>query len=511
MKLSWLTDMVERLSLATAQKRVPKNRFGAEPNWTELPQPTPTQHTHRRSGTPISTTNSNMISSRRLMAFLLCLFVSAVLSSTPHFSVVAADRAGVEDDRHFMVSDMGAGLGGRPPIPIAREREVVDDSGDYDFRYWEVACTEADMDAITGLHKTLYKMYREKPIRNKFSGSGAFQRVRTDVDWITRLDYKKKPNAAWDNSWSAQLDLTFEFFLKQKSGFGIELDGGHVSVIDGVKTSALRRRFDAWINWDHKYKLLYVSVNDFDDTRDTGVQFESAPYYVTGRSVTSTISKKDSISSSYSAVLATTDKDGNKTNGSQTVAVGATHYTDSSKRRMKVTVNGATYHAEFGRFTATEMPRSDGGRLEFSFAARWITDCDISYREVADYTDVKCGSSKAFDLSASFIDRLTGASLNASSESICIGSKSQIPVDVSWVAQPTLDENTFREEGLVSMAKFITESDRHSGDAWYQTRFGARMIWRFRAYPAEGSGGGIDVINGGTGDHESHRYYIQSY
>ena len=385
------------------------------------------------------------------------------------------------DDLSFRVADAPSG------IPLERAEEIVYPDG---AQQWIVECNELDTVAICGFYRELKAFFRQGAIRNTFNMPGAFLRVRTDVPYYTRLDLSQDAEAPFHNSWSADVDLTYVFYLKRKTEFGIEMDGAEAAVLNGVKTSVLRRRVYAFVDWNALSRTLAVTVVDFDNPYDMGTQFESGPILITGRSVSSTLSKKYSLNSHFSTEKKSEDsaksKDVNK------IEIGATHYTKNSKRRMKVTIEGATYYAEFGRFSATDIYFSDGRhRLEFAFGANWVSDSDIEYEEVADYTHVQCESSKKFDFGFSFVDFITGASSDTSGETTCIANANQLPVHVSWSAVPTLDENTMQHEGLFSVARFVTEADGNGGaKAWYQPRFSSKMTWRFHAYVTEGSGPG---------------------
>jgi hypothetical protein len=174
---------------------------------------------------------------------------------------------------------------------------------------------------------------------------------------------------------------------------------------------------------------------------------------------------------------------------------------------MRVMLDGANYYAEFGVFSAPERRFSNGRkRLDFTFGARWISSCDIAYRETADYTQVACASSKKFKLSFKFTDKLTGASADRASVTDCISDRNQLPVLVSWTATPTTDENTKKSEGLFCVARFCTESENGVGRSWYQTRFAQGITWIFRASVTEGTGPVINVRNPSTAPFETRRY-----
>ena len=411
-----------------------------------------------------------------------CLFIFGVVS-------IGSGRAQVQDliDDRVVPAERPVG------VPIERAFEVTWPNG---ARQYLVDCDNTDKAAIIGFYREVLALYLDRAIRNTFNASGAFIRARTDVPYCTRLDLRANPDAPFESSWAADVDLTFVFYLKQSNEFGIRADGGEAMVLNGVNTSVLKRRVYAYIDWDAIDQILSVTLTDFDSPLDTGVQLEMGTYVVTGRSVNSTLGSRNSISSQYSDDKAT-----------KSFSIGATSYTSNSRKRMRVMLDGATYYAEFGRFTATEVRFSNGRkRLDFTFSARWLTSCDLNYREQADYTQVACASSKKFKLSFSFIDKLTGASGDRSKETDCISDRNQLPVAVSWTATPTTDANTTEPEGLFTVARFCTEVENGVGRAWYQARFAQGITWILRASVTEGSGPVINVRNSGTAPYETRRY-----
>jgi hypothetical protein len=383
-------------------------------------------------------------------------------------------------------------------IPIERAVEFTYPNG---ARQSIVVCDNTDQAAIIGFYWQLLGLYNDRAIRNTYDGSGAFIRVRTDVSYCTRLNTKANPDAPFETSWSADADLTYVFFMKQTDEFGIRVDGGEAVVLKGVNTSVLRRRVYAYIDWDAIDKILSVTITDFDLPFDTGVQTEAGTYVVTGRSVNSTLDTKNTISSSF------TD---NKS--SKSFSIGASSYLSNKRNRMRVMLDGATYYAEFGVFSATEMLFSNRRkRLDFTFGARWVSSCDIAYREQADYTQVACKSSKKFKIGFKFTDKLTNVSGERSTETGCISNRNQLPVLVSWTATPTMDTNTTAPEGLFGVARFCTEVENGVGRSWYQARMAQGLTWIFRAAVTEGSGPVINVRNLSTSPYETKRYNAVRY
>lgn len=378
-------------------------------------------------------------------------------------------------------------------IPIERAVEYTYPNG---ARQSIVVCDNTDKAAIIGFYSQLMGLYNDRAIRNTYNGSGAFIRVRTDVSYCTRLNTKANPDAPFESSWSADVDLTYVFFMKQTDEFGVRVDGGEAVVLNGVNTSVLRRRTYAYVDWDAIHQILSVTITDFDFPLDTGVQREMGTYIVTGRSVNSTLGSKNTVSSEF--------KDDKL---SKSFSIGASSYISNKRNRMRVMLNGATYYAEFGVFSATEMLFSNRRkRMDFTFGARWISSCDIAYREQADYTQVACASSKKFKVSFKFTDKLTGASGERATETGCISNRTQLPVLVSWTATPTTDANTTEPEGLFGVARFCTEVENGVGRSWYQARFAQGMTWIFRASVTEGTGPVINVRNPGTAPYETRRY-----
>lgn len=378
-------------------------------------------------------------------------------------------------------------------IPIERAVEYTYPNG---ARQSIVVCDDTDKAAIIGFNRQLWGIYNDRAIRNTYNASGAFIRVRTDVSYCTWLNTKANPDAPFEASWSADVDLTYVFFMKQTNEFGIRVDGGEAVVLNGVNTSVLRRRVYAFVDWDAIDKILSVTITDFDLPFDTGVQTETGTYVVTGRSVNSTLGSKNTISSEFSD-----DK------LSKSFSIGASNYMSNNRNRMRVMLNGATYYAEFGVFSATEMLFSNRRkRMDFTFAARWISVCDIAYREQADYTQVACSSSKKFKVSFKYSDKLTDASGERSTETGCITNRNQLPVVVAWTATPTMDTNTTEAEGLFGVARFCTELENGVGRSWYQARMAQGLTWTFRAAVTEGTGPVINVRNPSTAPYETKRY-----
>jgi len=411
-----------------------------------------------------------------------CLMLGCTIGLVPSRSV----GDDLIDDKFFPAEKLVG-------VPIERAVEFTHPNGAKQFL---VDCDNSDNAAITGFYWQLLGIYNDRGIRNTNNGSGAFMRARTDVTYCTRLNTKANPDAPFETSWSADVDLTFMFCLKQSNEFGVRVDGGEAMVINGVNTSVLKRRVYAYIDWDAIHQILSVTITDFDYPLDTGVQREVGTYVVTGNSVNSTISSKNSVNSEF-----TDDK------LSKSFSIDASSYLSNKLKRMRVMLDGANYYAEFGVFSAPERRFSNGRkRLDFTFGSRWISSCDIAYRETADYTQVACASSKKFKLSFKFTDKLTGASGERASVTDCISDRNQLPVLVSWTATPTTDENTKNSEGLFCVARFCTESENGVGRSWYQTRFAQGITWIFRASVTEGTGPVINVRNPSTAPFETRRY-----
>ncbi|MCO6454691.1 MAG: hypothetical protein J5I93_05250 [Pirellulaceae bacterium] len=445
--------------------------------------------------------NATTFYHRHLLAAMIC----GLLMASGPAPRGAADE--LDDEWSFRAAERIPGLA------IPREEEIIYTDGS---RQWFVECDEFDAPAITGFHRQLWAFFRQGLLRNTNNRGEAFLRVVTDVDYCTPVDYSSSPLAAFDTSWSAWVNLTYVFYLKRTQRFGIELDGGKAEVINGVSTSALRRRVDANIDWDAEARVLRVTVNDFDDPRDMGVQAVSAPYYVIGRSIESTINRAYSINSGITLPLPVPEDEdgqpGDKTPATK-VSVSASTYVQESKKRLKVTVEGASYYAEFGHFTATEHWNSDGRRrMEFAFGANWTSDADIEYDEEASWGHVECASQKKHGFDFSFKDFLTSVGLDKSGMTTCIASSMQLPVRVAWTAKPTLDHDDDELEGLFTKARFLTVWDRvNGGECWYQPRFSSTMTWRLHAYPTERSGAVIDVTHGRTTPHETKRLYVRRW
>ncbi|HND54160.1 MAG TPA: hypothetical protein PLV92_17240, partial [Pirellulaceae bacterium] len=281
-------------------------------------------------------------------------------------------------------------------VPIERAREVLSYDGSVVSL---VECTDRDAGSIVGLHRTLRAIKNNGHVQNTFKGWGAFQRIRTDVDECSPIDYRNAPLASFHNSWHAVVDLHYWFHLKRRTAWGVEMSGGQASVVDSVNTSALRRRLTVYINWDALCKDLWVTVTDYDNPYDTGVQLESGRMFVTGRSTLSTVSKSTSVNSNYSIEAPKTEKpvptkEGTKPVPEQKISISGTFEQVDTRKRLVARVSGASYHANFGRFTATEVRLANASLMEFGFGANWLSDSMLSYDEVADWQIAECKAKK---------------------------------------------------------------------------------------------------------------------
>lgn len=366
------------------------------------------------------------------------------------------------------------------PVDMA---DLVDIDG---MKIYEVYVDEEYAEYIVGLFKVLRSFKVNGAVRNTMNNWASLNRTRFAVQRCPKIPHKKDRLASYYESWGCDATLTALFFLKGRQKFGIEVGGGYGKIIDGIKGSVFSRIMDIYIDWDADNRVLSVATADLIDGDEIGPQRVSGYYQVRARSVQTALSKSTSVNSGISA---------------GGISLGVESSFVKSKKRLRTTIRGNTFVANLGLFSAIERQFSDGSSvIEFGIECNWLTDMCLNYDENAFIDYVACEGKRKFGFNLSVKDSLAG-NFEKSGETSCVTDKRQLPVTVTWKAQPTTDVTHGELDGLRCRIRFIVERDA-DGDslAYYQPVFRSGINWYLKVAAKGDTGGGILVDANGVGD-----------
>lgn len=400
-----------------------------------------------------------------------------------------------------------------------REEEMFDQYG----AYWKVQLdgSWAHREAITGFYLQLLENYDEKEtMRNGGVMKGVVMRTACDVNYITRLNLKTR-HAPFVSNWSAEMIVAYEFGMVQSNGFSLGLNGGYATSVDSINVSARRVVVGVAINWYAQSRKLEVEVWDLDDPRDTGEQFLEGRYFVTGKSVNSTLSTKQDLALSYSLTAQpkkdpsdTTTTGDSKSPPKQTIGITGSSYMDSGKKRMRVVTAGCSCLLAYGRFQWIETPRADGTlKIDITFDAEFNSDIEMQTQQTLQAKSAECEGQRSISGSVSFSDLVTDAQAAVSNSVKCGVAVTAVPYDVEWTIRPTLDRNkpdSEQEEGMKSQVRWCV--DTNSNTSWYQPRFRNGLTYKFSATAANGvSSASILIKSDATDMRQTKKYLTTSW
>lgn len=370
-----------------------------------------------------------------------------------------------------------------------REQVMIDAEGSY----WQVLLDDslAHRDAITGFYGQLLANFRTANIKNAGNLKGVVLCTDCDVTSLTTLNTKVR-HAPFLNDWSAELLLSYVFGLTQDNGFSLSLNGGYAKSIDGIRVSARRVAVGVAVNWYAKSRKLTVEVWDLDDPRDTGEQYLESRYFVTGRSINSTLSTKQNLDLNYSLKAQPKKNPDDKSEptppAKQTIGIAGSSYNDLGKKRMRVVTEGCSCLLAYGRFEWVERRRSDGSlRIDISFGAEMVSEADLSVKQTLQEKSAQCKGERSITGSVTFTDKVTDAAASLSNSVDCGVDVTAVPYDVSFSIVPSLDRNkpeSQQKEGIKSQCRWCVDTATRTG--WYQPLFRNGLTYRFSATAANG-------------------------
>jgi hypothetical protein len=383
-----------------------------------------------------------------------------------------------------------------------------------DQMLWVVACGANDADAITGWYLQLRQNQLAGVIRNGGHLNGVVLQNESSVTYLTQLNTKVR-HAPFLQNWSATLELKYGFGLAQNNAFALSMAEGFAKSIDSIKVSSRGVGIRVFVDWFADTRELTVEVTDLDDPLDSGVQYLTGRYFVTARSVTSTLSSKQDLSLSYS-MTAEPKKDPADSSEpaptpKQTISVSGSSYKESTKKRMMVITDGCAYELNYGKFAWIEYGRADGSRqVEISLGAEFVTAIELSVRQTLQQKSAMCDGQRSMTGSLTFTDKITDASGTLSNEVKCGVESTAVPYDVMFTIAPTLDRNktlSEQQEGMKAQCRWCIDTGSKSG--WYQPAYRNGLTYKLSATAANGiSSASILVKSDATDTRVTRKKYL---